>query len=254
MRELLRRIDWKRLGQVTVAGIAFLILVNSWRYHHDLCDSIRRESRIWLRIHLLVRADVDGFGMDGGTPLACALRYQDHKALELLLRHHANPNVAQAGGAYEGCVPLEIAVDLGATAGITTLLESGADPNARNAATGGTALHRAREAEVARQLLDAGANPDAPDGLGRTPLMLRVRDGDRKTVRLLLQRGADPTLTDNAGDTAARIADMAGRPELYRQLCGAVAQWDRLHHPIAPPPERSSESGAESPATESSAP
>jgi ankyrin repeat protein len=254
MREALRGIDWKRLGQVTFAGIAFLIVVNSWRYHHDLCDSIRRDSHIWLRIHLLVGTDVDGLGADGCTPLACALRYKDHTALALLLRHKANPNVAQAGGTYQGCVPLQIAVELGDAEGITALLESGADPNAPDAVTGGTTLHRAHEVEVARQLIDAGADPNAVDSLGRTPLMLRVRDGDRKAVRLLLQRGADPTIADSAGSTAADIAEMAGRPELYRQLCGAVAQWDRVHNPVLPPPEPASESGAESAATESATP
>jgi len=43
-------------------------------------------------------------------------------------------------------------------------------------------------------LLDAGANPNVQDKFGVTPLYIAASIGSAECVRLLLQKGADPTL------------------------------------------------------------
>ena len=57
---------------------------------------------------------------------------------------------------------------------VDALLEAGADPNARDYKTGGTALHIAaaisETPDVLAALLDAGADPDVRNDAGRTPL------------------------------------------------------------------------------------
>lgn len=81
-----------------------------------------------------------------------------------------------------------------------TLLEAhlarGADPNHR-VRGGETALHTTGDPECVRRLLAAGADVDARDDRGDTPLLRRCSDGihgawNARTISLLLDHGADP--------------------------------------------------------------
>lgn len=49
-------------------------------------------------------------------------------------------------------------------------------------------------AEAAHRLLHGGANPDAQDENGMTPLLYAMAEGWMKCVSLLLDHGADPNL------------------------------------------------------------
>ena len=93
--------------------------------------------------------------------------------------------------------PLHYAVTNGRTEMIAYLLEQGADIDAADA-TGMTPLHVAtvrhapdRVKEVA-QLLDAGANGAAQDSFGDTPLHSAAMHGKIKILNYLLERGLDP--------------------------------------------------------------
>lgn len=87
---------------------------------------------------------------------------------------------------------------------IQNLLSGGADIHERNE-TGSTPLHLAvfsGSEEIVRMLLDAGANPNAQDLKGVTPLnTARSFNGLEEISKILLGAGADPTLTDNEGKT-----------------------------------------------------
>jgi len=48
-------------------------------------------------------------------------------------------------------------------------------------------------------LLEAGANVDAKDPNGHTPLMLACLNGGANTTNLLLEYDADVTIRDNEG-------------------------------------------------------
>lgn len=89
---------------------------------------------------------------------------------------------------------------------VEALLGAGADVHAR--AFGKTALHFASKAGfvgATSALLAAGADPNALDGDGLTPLSHLLQTGaraDRATIaRLLLDAGADPSVTDAKGMT-----------------------------------------------------
>lgn len=60
--------------------------------------------------------------------------------------------------------------------------------------------------ESADILLDAGADPDAADDDGDTPLTLAARFGAYGIVWSLLEHGADPALPGSTGQTALEIA------------------------------------------------
>jgi ankyrin repeat protein len=91
---------------------------------------------------------------------------------------------------------------------VRMLLEAGADPNASEShSTGGTPIQwamndRKTDTEIIRLLIDYGANVNARNWLGETPLYLAARHRRIDLVRLLLSAGADPHVASREGFTA----------------------------------------------------
>mmetsp|Transcript_42321 Transcript_42321/g.48075 ORF Transcript_42321/g.48075 Transcript_42321/m.48075 type:complete len:207 (+) Transcript_42321:40-660(+) len=84
---------------------------------------------------------------------------------------------------------------------VTSLLEMGADPNARNNYQE-TSLHVVQNVEVARILIDAGADILARDKDGDTPLHSACYDGNKELVKFFLSVAeSDPNIQNNIGDT-----------------------------------------------------
>ncbi len=118
-----------------------------------------------------------------------------------------------AGGARmrpdaAGDLPIHLAAKTGA--GVDTLAAflaaSGGDGDVFNRpdAGGRGALHLAAggDAGLLRYMLDAGADADATDDAGRTPLHeASARASDADSVRLLFEFAADPCLPDRTGQT-----------------------------------------------------
>jgi ankyrin repeat protein len=59
-----------------------------------------------------------------------------------------------------------------------------------------TSLFPAGRTEVARWFLDLGVRPDVAPYLGRTGLHWAIPGGQLEVIRLLLERGADPSIRD----------------------------------------------------------
>ena len=100
--------------------------------------------------------------------------------------------------------PFHTAVYWGQKAVIETLVAKGADINAKEK-DGTTPLHEAvgkKHTEIVKFLLDKGAEINTKGGWQRqTPLHCAVRVGDSNTVELLLAHGADINAKDRFGDT-----------------------------------------------------
>ena len=136
-----------------------------------------------------------------------------------------------------GSTPLMYAALYGSAALVANLLEVRADPNIRNHA-GATALTWALDdVEKVRLLVAAGADVNAPSEFGRTPLMLAAAQaGSMPTVKLLLERGAEPT------SAALAAAAARGNHDVVKLLLAAGARGQQRNRGIgerfAPTPER----------------
>jgi uncharacterized protein len=102
------------------------------------------------------------------------------------------------------------------------LIEQGADVNAaaKNAARVAP-LHAAAavaDRDTMRLLLERGADPNAKQQTGFTPLHSAALHGDREMAQLLVEHGADRGATSDDGKTAAAIADEHGHYELAAWL------------------------------------
>lgn len=116
--------------------------------------------------------------------------------------------------------PLMLATIKGHTQMVEALLGNGADSNARNR-KGWTALMFAvsmSDADTMRILLGAGANINARDKEGKTALMQAANENNRESVRVLLGEGADVSLEDHAGETVLDIARRRGYDEIVDLL------------------------------------
>jgi ankyrin repeat protein len=155
-------------------------------------------------------ANLDLTDPDGTTALELAIINSHYDTALRLLEKGANPNIGDSAG----MAALYAAVDM------STLAEVYGRP-ARKTADRLTAL------ELIQKLLDHGANPngqlktpalqrahtpgDRNLGEGATPLMRAARNGDAAGMRVLLEHGADPSLTQKNHITALMLAAGLGR-------------------------------------------
>jgi ankyrin repeat protein len=141
------------------------------------------------------------------------------EVIEQLCR--AEPKLVEAWSA-DGFQPLHLAAFFGQAPAAGALLKLNADINA--AARNPMAvrpLHSAvasRNFEVARLLVEHGADPNVKQHGGWTPLQAAAMHGDEKLVELLLKAGADPALRSDDGKTAADLAASKGHAALAARL------------------------------------
>ncbi|MBA3996461.1 MAG: hypothetical protein C0489_05145 [Candidatus Accumulibacter sp.] len=116
--------------------------------------------------------------------------------------------------------PLAKAASRGDLEEIRTLLDAGAEINVTDA-LGRTPLHmagfygRPRTTEL---LLARGADIGARDRVGMTPLHAAVLDGTYQVVDLLLGKGADINAASDSGMTPLHLAASTGQPKVIRLL------------------------------------
>ncbi|HKS26489.1 MAG TPA: ankyrin repeat domain-containing protein [Pyrinomonadaceae bacterium] len=140
----------------------------------------------------------------------------DFAALKSLIEGGADVNARSS----DEWTPLMLATIKGHTEMVKALLENGADTNARNR-KGWTALMFAvsmSDADTTRILLSAGANINARDKEGKTALMQAAGENNRDSMRVLLGEGADINLEDHAGETVLDIARRRGYEEIVELL------------------------------------
>jgi ankyrin repeat protein len=119
----------------------------------------------------------------------------------------------------DGWTALHLASAFGTPEAVRLLLENGASVDAvsKNPQTNQplhAALALGRNPETIRLLLDAGANPNARQTGGFTPIFSAAAANRRDLVELLIAKGADPAIQNDFGQTAAGFARERGHTEL----------------------------------------
>ncbi len=152
------------------------------------------------------------------TGLIVAVRLKSANVFALLLDH---PQTNLDARSLNGDTALMIAAYQSDTAAALALIDKGAEINR----PGWTALHYAAASgnvTILRRLLDASAFIDAESPNKTTPLMMAARSGHDTLARLLLDEGADASLQNEAGLTAAAFAHAQGFLALAQELEAAI--------------------------------
>ena len=131
--------------------------------------------------------DVNETNADGFTPLAMAAYNGHDKIVELLIKNKAEVDTPD----LKGNTPLSHAASCGEASAPRTV----------------------------KVLLDAGAEINAVDnGEHFTALMMAAAEGNLEVVKLLLEEGADKSMVDTDGESAAHFARLNGHTEIVELL------------------------------------
>lgn len=143
-------------------------------------------------------------------PLFLAIRMEFLKMVELLL--DLGVSIKEGWVATETVPPLQFACSYLNYSIIMLLIKRGADVNVKNVISNETPLHvtcfyigtkytgetlAALQTKVAKALIDKGANVNAKDRDGRTPLDCAIYSENTDLCKLLLREGADITQMGN---------------------------------------------------------
>ena len=153
------------------------------------------------------KVDESNSGKWSATPLYWSLFHCKFEAVELLLKKGANANSADSFG----LAPLNLAVcckDVDPSL-IEHLIEKGADVNYKNTSDGWRGLHYAISCgsdDMARLLIEKGADVNAIADDGTTPLILAAKNDSVFIAKLLLEKGADVNWRDMKKKSAMSYA------------------------------------------------
>ncbi|MCP5369897.1 MAG: ankyrin repeat domain-containing protein [Rickettsiaceae bacterium] len=138
---------------------------------------------------------------------------------------------------YNGDTALYIAVFGGHTKVVDLLIDKGADPTIKNK-WGNSSLYIAAysgNVEICRKILTSenvtlehlnNRNKD-----GNTALHIAVSvctEVNQELVDLLLNKGADPTIKNNGGNTPLHLAAYSGNVEIFKKILIAVEQAEKM--------------------------
>ena len=215
---------------------------------HPLIEAVKQQDSARVRALLAQRVDVSAPEADGATALHEAVHRDDLETADLLIRAGARANAATDYGVtplslactngnvamvarllnagadskarlLTGETPLMTCARAGSVGAVTALLDHGAEVDGKERSQDQTALMWAvseRHAEVARTLIDRGADVHARSKRGFTPLLFAARQGSLASARLLLAAGVRANETEPGGHSALLVATVRGHVELAR--------------------------------------
>ncbi|ROI69406.1 Ankyrin-3 [Anabarilius grahami] len=123
----------------------------------------------------------------------------------------------------DGCLPLLLAVEAGNVGIVRELLSGQSEPQLRavKTANGDTALHiccRRKDVEMAKVLVEFGANPDSQNNEWQTPLHITSLEGDENMLKFLYLCKASPNILDKMDRSPLHIAAEQGHTNVVEIL------------------------------------
>jgi ankyrin repeat protein len=184
---------------------------------------------------------------EGRTPLLLCLYYRNEDLANVVRRQMENPDIYEAVAlgemeqvealltstqdganavAPDGFGLLGLAVYFGRLDVARYLLEAGADPDTpssndfkvRPIHSAAAHLDADRSLDLVRLLLDAGANPNVSQAGGWSPLHQAAAHGRREAAELLVGAGANRSATSDDGRTPWEMAQAKGHEDLESLL------------------------------------
>jgi ankyrin repeat protein len=152
-------------------------------------------------------ADVNATNNRGGTPMYPAAYFGQKNIVELLLTKGADVNATNSSGS----TPLFLACERGNKEVAELLIDKGANIEARDK-LGRTTLHIAAK-DGQKDFVELPR-----DKLGRTTLHIAAKDGQKDFVELLIAKGADVNAPNNKGRTPLERAVDGGYTEIAELL------------------------------------
>ena len=200
--------------------------------YEDFFDAVKKDDVTVARSLLQRGFDPNTVNPQGVPALMMAVLVPSLQVADLLIRspqiraevrNHNDESVLMLA-AIKGYLPL-----------VEQLVAKDADVNK----PGWTPLHYAASGghvAVMSFLLDHSAYIDAESPNGTTPLMMAARYGSPEAVKLLIQAGADPTLSNQLGLTAKDFAVQGRRQNSIDLMDAGLARWlARQKSPPIPP-------------------
>ena len=176
-------------------------------------------------------ADVDRPDDSGMTPLIAAAMRDHIPSIKVLIENGAD--IEQPG--QEGFRPLALAIAENKYESAKALMEAGADVSAASGADGLTPLMiiaaqtspaegarflpgSTRPSDIARGLVERGAEVNAQAKNGVSALMIAATHNSAPMIGLLMDAGADPAIKNQLDQTAADIAEKNGNLEAAQAI------------------------------------
>jgi ankyrin repeat protein len=132
---------------------------------------------------------------------------EDFEIIRNLIRAGADPNTigdCRVGILFDGYTAMYLACTHGNSETVKFLIENGADLDYIHLNYGDTYLHDAITREyhdIAKLLIEAGANLNIENRYGLTPLQLAIKYNNTEIINHLINHGADVNRPDKKGET-----------------------------------------------------
>jgi ankyrin repeat protein len=196
-----------------------------------LQNAARQRKDEMIKTLIELGADPNRPAADGMTPLIAAAMRDHVPSIKMLVEKGAD--VEQPGP--QGYRPLALAIAESKYEAAKALMENGADVSGASGTDGLTPLMlvaaqtgpaegsrfvpgSTRPSDIARGLIDRGAEVNAQSKGGVTALMIAATHNSAPMIGLLMDAGADPSIKNNIGLTAADVAEKNGNLEAAQAI------------------------------------
>ena len=203
---------------IRLSSVLLALLLSGPQSESPVADAAQRGDLATVRVLLRSGADVNAAQNSGMSALHWAAQQNDAPVIEILLYAGANTEATTRLGGY---TPLHLAGRAGHAPALDALLSGGAEVDVFTT-TGATALHFAASsghAVAIETLIRHGANINVTtQSDAQTPLMWATASNRLDAIQILLEAGADPSLTTSVVDYVQIAAKDMPQRRLRAQL------------------------------------